>query len=441
MINKKQAILAKNSHLTVDILKLDRPLKIIIIIFLFSIVFISGLALRLSNFNPPKRSFDELIYLKYTKAVYENGIHATKINIEEYNSTKKAWIYPSPIRIGYIYLNSAVMKAARSTDIRILSYVSSAFSIISLFILVLLGLRFFNPWITLVALLFMSVSPMDLAIAMRAWQDGIIGTSGLLLIYFCCEISENQKRKIWYIFFWIVGGYSILIKESGILIYALCVIWLIGLALFKEKSILKILGITIISSAIAVLSFFALASVSGGAQNVISAINKSLGSIATNRYNLEYQSGPWYSYFQSLFILSPVTTLLSGLGMTILAFSVFSNKPITGIKDKRYVFLGLLFFISSSTVIVIIPKHMINLRYISVLFVPFYLMSGMGLWYILLFLRSVLKNFLFYISVLIVVLIVIIIAINNCATFDRIFTKNGITDLSIGLLKKGIANK
>ena len=85
----------------------------------------------------------------------------------------------------------------------------------------------------------MSVSPMDLAIARRSWQDGVFAFAGLLLIYCCCELTANPRRKIWYIPFWIIGSWCLLIKESGIVIYGLCVIWLFAMTVFKERSLIK----------------------------------------------------------------------------------------------------------------------------------------------------------------------------------------------------------
>jgi len=53
-------------------------------------------------------------------------------------------MYPLSYQDRIYYLVAAVMHAVRSTDIAILSYVSSFFSIATLLILILLGLAFFQ---------------------------------------------------------------------------------------------------------------------------------------------------------------------------------------------------------------------------------------------------------------------------------------------------------
>jgi Dolichyl-phosphate-mannose-protein mannosyltransferase. len=208
----------------------------IVAIALLCVLLLTGIVLRLGDLDVQGRSPDEGIYTSQAIIVAQDGVEGTRRLIGEYNANKQSWVYPPPIRIGYTYLLAAIMKATNIFDERAGTYLSTLCSIGALFMLVLLGLRFFNRWVAVVALLLMSVSPMDLAIARRSWQDGVLAFAGLLLIYCCCELTSDPKRNIWYIPFWFIGSWCIIIKESGVIVYGLCVIWLLSVMAFKEKS-------------------------------------------------------------------------------------------------------------------------------------------------------------------------------------------------------------
>ena len=84
------------------------------------------------------------------------------------------------------------MKLMGRYDTRLITAVSCAASILSLGVLLWIGLRFFNPWITLVAVTLMAVSPMDLAVARRAWQDEVLGCVVLVIVGLSCELGAGS---------------------------------------------------------------------------------------------------------------------------------------------------------------------------------------------------------------------------------------------------------
>ena len=411
-----------------------------VLIILFSI-FVLGVTLRICNINNvTARSPDEVIYTYQAKTIALYGGEGIKFLVREYNMTENAWQYPPPIRLSYLKLVAGVMNMINLTNVRVGVYISSFFSIISLLLLILLGLRFFNKWITVYALLFMSVSPMSLAIARRTWQDAMLGCVGLLLVYFCCEITRNTNRIIWYIFFIIVGSYCMLIKSSGVLIYTLCILWLLWILLVNEKSLLKSTLLLTFSALGAVISIVFLLQATGGVSAVKEILMHMKQAVQTSVYARQYCSGHWYHFFEMLWMLTPVNTILCFIGIigAYLPDDIYQKGPILPINENRKVIFGIISYMIMFMIVLFLAKrHFLNLRYVSVLYVPFYLISGLGFWYIISFARRIFRQFSFSIVITCIIAMIFITAMNDYKNFKRVILKSGIKDLSIGLLNEG----
>lgn len=386
-----------------------------------------GIALRLSNLDVKGRSPDEGIYTGQAIIVSQDGVAGVQKLVDEYNADKAAWIYPPPIRIGYTFLLTAVMNATHIFDERAGTYLSMICSIGALFMLVLLGLRFFNRWITAAALLLISVSPMDLAIARRSWQDSVLALFGLLLVYFCCELTADPKRTVWYAPFWIAGSYCIMIKESGIVIYGLCVIWLLAVAVFRERSAVKSALLIMFTLLGIGLSVLILGQVVGGFGRILEVLRHVKDAMPTNTYAIEYQTGPWYRILEGLWILTPIGVLLAAVGIA----GSFINKAPESDAAK-----GIIFVIFAFLGITILTPYCQNIRYLSVLYVPFYLMCGAGVWYIFSFVKPSLKGSMPFVAAVVIACALIAISVRDCKKFEKVFLKIGIRDISIRLLRE-----
>src|SRR5262249_18422081 len=207
-------------------------------------------------------------------------------------------------------------------------------SIGGFFVAALLGLRFFDRWAVLIGLALLSVSPIELAIARRAWQDSVGGCIGLLLFYFCLEASISMRPKTWRICFWGVAAYYLTIKGSAVAVYGLCTLWLVGSAWLQEGSLQKCLRIIITSALVGAASFAALAWCSGGPSSLMETIQHSLLARGWNKYDQQFHSGPWYSFFLGFLALSPITTLLSIAGIATIMLPQNSGLVGPGL-DRR----------------------------------------------------------------------------------------------------------
>ena len=297
----------------------DRPRLVTAVwLALFVVVSLTAITLRLSNREVASRSPDEEIYIHYATQIAGSGIEGGRALVQKYNRDINQWIYPSPIRVGYIYLVAAVMKLSGASADRAAVSISALFSIGGFFVAALLGLRFFDRWAVMVGLALLSVSPIELAIARRAWQDSVWGCIGLLLFYLCLEASISTRPKIWRICFWAAGAYYLTIKGSALVVYGLCTLWLVGSAWVQYGSLRKCLYLVIMSALVGAASFAALAWCSGGAFSVMETIQHSTLARGWNQYGHQFQSGPWYWFFSGFLALSPITTLLCLAGIAIM---------------------------------------------------------------------------------------------------------------------------
>lgn len=410
-----------------------KPLQRAILIILLFSIFTLGISLRLQNLgNVLDRSPDELIYTYQAKTIAAQGTEGIRLLVSKYNATENLWKYPPPTRIGYLYLLAAVMKMTNLMDTKAGVYLSCFFSILSLLILIILGLRFFNQWVTLYALLFMSVSPMSLAIARRSWQESLIECIGLLLIYLACKIMRASNRIIWFVLFVLVGSYCMLIKSTGVIIYALVMMWLLWVILIKRRFFSRGFLLMALGAIGAGISIAFLVHATGGIPALKEVYTHFRGAVEASEYARAYASGPWYYFFQMLWMLTPLSTVLFFIGSIGALF--------LSVDKNREVILGIIFFIAALMAALFIGKeHSLNLRYVGVLYPHFYLISGLGLWYIVLFVRKKLENFSFSIVVTSIIAITIIAAVNDYQNFKRIIVKPGIKDLSIRLLRESSA--
>src|SRR5690349_16406410 len=118
-----------------------------------------GIGIRLANLNiVTGRSPDEHNYTLQANILLQEGSAGLRRMAVEYQRDPAARLAGPPTRAGYLWMLAATMRLTGRTDDGVGAVLSCAASIGSLFILTLIGIRFFPPWATLFALLFFIVS-------------------------------------------------------------------------------------------------------------------------------------------------------------------------------------------------------------------------------------------------------------------------------------------
>lgn len=399
---------------------------------LFGIVASGAIYFRLASQDVASRSPDERVYMAYAAEVAHSGLGAFRALVDDYNGTKEQWIYPPPVRIGHIFLVAELMKLSGASAEKVAVSVSFAFSLLGFFVAALLGLRFFNRWAVLIGLALLSVSPLDLAMARRAWQDSVVAGIGILLFYLCVEASTSSRPQWWRVCFWIVGSYFLLIKELALFIYALCALWLVIDVWQRGFSWKAVAAVSIPSGLVVLVSYGAVMWVSGGTGPVLQLYQHMTQALAWNEYVHLYQRGPWYSFALGFWVLSPVTTLLCGLGISQI---ILRRKPFAlglGLDPRQLqAARAMALFICAVLTAATIPQDFKCLRFVAVIQAPVYLIDGLLISYLLTAGRSRLPPAGWYAAVCAVAMTVALVCLTDYTRFQRIFVQYQLDDLAI----------
>jgi 4-amino-4-deoxy-L-arabinose transferase-like glycosyltransferase len=393
-----------------------------------------GVALRLANCsNVSSRTPDEIVYTNQAKLLLQRGQAGLTSLIAEYQRNPAARLFPPPTRLGYLWPLAAAMQLTGGRDESVGASLSCAASIGSLFIVALIGVRFFPSWATFFAVLFFAVSPMELAVSQRAWTDALVEFLGVSLVYVAAEITRDSARRIWYLLFVALGSLGIAVKESGLVGYGLCAIWLLWVLLIERREWVN--GAILMAGGLAGLTITIawLAISTGGVSLFAKIVTDIPSSNAANQYAIEYQSGPGYLLLRALEIMSPVAAVLGLVGCGVLLFSVRKQSLLhlsaeaANWQVVRWITLFTLAYLALPMVL----PHWLNLRYISVLFGPFYLIAGVGFWYCASLCHNWLKIFDRKLFAGLVIVAASIGAVADYDRFQRIVVRDALKDLSI----------
>lgn len=273
---------------------------------------------------------DEGCYLRFAKAVSENGLGQFPYLIKYYSENIDSHLFPTPSRAGHILLTAIWLKLFG------VSFTSLAWFSFSCYILFILAcfyfsLKFFDKDIAYPFTLLVSSSPLIMAMGKRALADSTTNLFWALSIWtFMDFIISNKKSKLF--IFAAVYSFCIIVKESSLVLTIFFALFFLLYKYYLKKPIstnyaILSLGIPIITAGVSLIAL------SGGIANFINLIKAVLdthcGSAKLSDYAVLFCSGPWYRYIIDYLLLSPITTLLFiGYFGHVLASGKFEWKKI-----------------------------------------------------------------------------------------------------------------
>ncbi len=382
--------------------------------------------LRLANLgNVTSRTPDEKVYTSFANVWLKSGAAGLRSQVAAYRAVPELRDYPTPTRAGIIRLIASWMTLTGRRDEMAGAAISCTASIAAAFVLAWLGLRFFPPWATLAALLFLAVSPADLAIARRAWPDALIELEGILLAWMACEITRGSRRHIRYflVLFVVVGSAGVTIKESTPLTYGLCALWILWVLLRERRDLANTALLCASALAGLAIALWWMAAMVGGFSTLLDIMIHVPSNNAVNAYALEYASGPPWLLPYAFWIASPIPALFSLAGL----WSAFATRGGRVVRWLAGLF-GIHLALGSFT------PHFLNLRYESAVFGIFYLLAGFGFWYVLsLALRGRDMSDRKLVAFL-AALLMIVESVADYSRFQRFFVRDATADLSVKML-------
>jgi len=410
--------------------KLERLAPII----LLAVVFLIGAWIRIEGLGGAKRTPDESCYMGYAAVALAAPLEAPRNLVSSFNRTPSAWIYPIPLRIGYYYSLAAVAALWHLSVERAGAMLSAAVSILQLALVGLVGIRFFNRWAALGALLLLSVSPEDLLMARHIWSDGVTGSMAMALVWFCAEIvvrPRNEGRP-WFAGFCVCSFYFLLLRESAVVFFGLCVAALAINAWLRDRTWKSAACLLAGAAATALCAFSTMAILCGGVAPMLEVVRKCSYGIVTNPFDIGYQNGPWYSFPIGLWVLSPLTAF--GCAVAMAAVLLPGNRLARALslnREQARILPGIAAAIIVIMIAGSIPPCLKNIRLISFIFGPWHLMAGLGLSYIAIAAGNRMVRRAGLAAAVIVALIVLCSCFADYARFEQYFSNGAVRDLNI----------
>jgi len=323
---------------------------------------------------------DERNYTWEAAALRQNGNAAFVTIIEAFHQDVGI---PGPTRAGYLELAALTMRLSGDVDASAVVGLSCAASIISLVLAALLGWRFFSPPVALTAVALYAASPMALMISRRAWEESVAEMFALVLLFLGAEIVHGSTGAAWLGSFAVIGAFTLTIKETSAASFSLIAAGVLAvLWLRRDYRSAKVFGaFCVLASLVAV---FWLAHLVGGLRTLQQMSTTTFTFLQTSPYSMEYEAGPPWRLLQGLLLISTMGSLLA------LASLRYAFTPPRPVPPERQILMGLAAF----TILFLLPAaflpHHLNLRYICVVYGPFYLLAGVGMTRVFAALRSAL---------------------------------------------------
>lgn len=379
-------------------------------IYLLAALFILAVSFTFVSFGFKNMQFatgaDEGYYFKYATYIGQKGITGFPDLFSDYIQNQQNWVFPNPLRIGFILLSTAWLKVFGNSLLN-LAYLSLVCFYIFLFCSFLFVRKYFGQSLALLFMMLLASSPLNMAMARRALMDSASNLFLFLSIWSFFETVKEEKigKTIPFI---LIYSSAILIKETSILLSVFFIAYILARRLIFKKSIrLKdFLAVTIFPFAIIGIVYAAAA---GGLSLVGDTIEIILNSPRTNQYAILFGSGPWFRYLIDWMALSPwVFILAAGFCM----YYIMKNEW------KEEIFYLLLLAVVFTFLYSFFTK---NIRYLIILDMPIRLFA-------LLMLNELIERIFKKKVFVLLVAIVIALSLFDCYSFYGLFIRQDIYD-------------
>jgi len=329
---------------------------------------------------------DEDAYVNfYAVPLLQQGLGHLPALVKDYSARPELHAFPSPTRAGQLWPMVATMLILSDDSPRAAAVLSATASVAILVATWMIGAAFFPPWVAAIALLFAIVSPMDLAMARRAWGDEpfaflTLAAAGTFMLH-----ARAPHRHGWAIACLALAGYAILCKESGLLVLALATVGLTIVA-WRTSGIRAALLALGAGAFTLIVACGVLALAVGGWGPLVAAFQRLSDTSNVNAYMREYQSGGPDYYVRGLALLQPLPMALGILAAAWIALRTLSRRG--GANGGSGIGATTLAWLTLAFVVVALVYPQKNLRFLSPVYAPLDLLAASLVWTALSWVRS-----------------------------------------------------
>jgi 4-amino-4-deoxy-L-arabinose transferase-like glycosyltransferase len=268
-----------------------------------------GALLRVHDLPLRAHTPDEDQYVNFfARPLFERGPGHVSELVREYNAKPAMYVFPPPTRVGYLWMLWIAMEVAGEPSMQVAVAVSCVAAVAGLVVLWVMAEVAAGPWAATIALGFAATSPLERAMARRAWGDGPLAFLTLLALAALTRWFTSGRRARWGVLALAFATAALLCKESGALVLAAVAITLAsGTARARWRCRAAWLGAGVLALAIGIAIVVVAA---GGLEPLRLALAHQQVAGRTNPYVLKYQIGGPELYLRGYAILQPVPIFL-----------------------------------------------------------------------------------------------------------------------------------
>ena len=391
-----------------------------------------GLAatLRCVWFDVPERSPDEQLYTTFGAHIAAEGPGWLARLDRDFNRDLDVE-YPWPNRVGYTCLIGLAMRLTGHRTVRTAEAVSTLASVLLVALTGLLGARFLGAWPAAIAMLFLAVSPLDLALARRAWQDDVTAlvTLAMTAAFLFAATEPARRARAAAAAFFALSAWALLVKESTAIPFGLGTLGLAAIARARTGRLRPALGVLLAGAAAAAVAALVVTAVCGGWNGLLQTLARAREVNAPDDYMRRYQSGGIGYYLTGLGMLNAVPWLLGGAG----ALLAIARAPLLAgpaVPPRARAATLALAGYALGFCAVAFGYFSKNMRFLSPVFAPVYLLAGALVVAVLGRLRARVSRRAFAAAVAATALALAASAALDLRRFDHYFNEMQIQDLA-----------
>ena len=391
-------------------------------------VFALAVGLRVAWFAVPERSPDERLYTEFGHDIAQEGLAWFPHKVASYTA-RENYSYPWVQRAGFLSLVALAQVVTGRADPVAGELLSCTASIAMVALTGVLTWYLLSPWCAALALLFLATSPLDLALARRAWQDDVVAIATLLMLTLLLKALARPAERRWRIAFFVVSGASLLIKESTLLPFGFGTLALAIDAGMRARDLRRAAVPQLSGAIVTVAVLGAIVALCGGIAPLGALVKLTPAAWAPDDYLRDYQTGGVDYYVTGLRLLQPVPWLL---GIAAALLSAVGAPLLTGpwrteSGGRALRLLGgyVLFFLVVSCV-----YSSKNMRFLSPLYAPVAILAAALVRALVAWLRARLAAPAWRVAMAGLVLLLLGAAVADTRRFDHYFNQLQIQDLA-----------
>src|SRR5215831_7693930 len=150
-------------------------------LLLAAFVLLLGLGLRAYWFHVDDRSPDEQHYTRLAAGIAREGPGWQAHVVREFN--REGDPYPWPHRFGFTMLLAGAMRLTGFATEETGELLSTLASVGAMAVVGAIAFAELDPWIGVLAMFFLAASPLDLALARRAWQEEVVSLLAVAMLW------------------------------------------------------------------------------------------------------------------------------------------------------------------------------------------------------------------------------------------------------------------